>query len=137
MNRNDLKVLAELRLKEAEALLKKRLYDGAYYLTGYAIECGLKACIAKKTRRFDFPDLQVVKDSYIHDLKKLIKVSGLQTAHDEELDRDGAFAVNWAIVKDWNEGSRYERHDASAAKSIYAAVTDDKHGVMKWLRRYW
>jgi len=137
VNRNDLRVLADLRLQETKSLLNKRLYDGAYYLTGYAVECGLKACIAKKTRRYDFPDLQIVKDSYIHDLKKLIRVSGLQKALAEEMERDGAFAVNWAIVKDWSEGSRYERHDAAAAKSIYAAVTDGKHGVLKWLRRHW
>lgn len=137
MNRNDLRALADIRLNEAKALLNKRLYDGAYYLSGYAIECGLKACIAKKTRRFDFPDKQIVVDSYTHNLEKLIKASGLQTVLAEEMQQDGAFAVNWAIVKDWNEGSRYERHDALAAKSIYKAVTDGKHGVLKWLRRHW
>lgn len=118
-------------------MLNKRLYDGAYYLTGYAVECGLKSCIAKKTKRYDFPDRRIVNDSYTHDLNQLIKVSGLQGALESEMQRDGDFEVNWAIVKDWSEASRYERHDAQAAKSLYKAVADDRHGVLRWLRRHW
>lgn len=137
MNRSELKSLADLRLKEARALLNKRLYDGAYYLTGYAVECGLKACIAKKTKRYDFPDRRIVNDSYTHDLNLLIKVSGLQVDLEVEMRRDRDFEVNWAIVKDWNETSRYVRHEAQAAKSLYAAVTDSRHGVLRWLKRHW
>jgi len=37
-------------------LLRLGLFDGAYYLAGYAVECALKACIAKGTQRFEFPD---------------------------------------------------------------------------------
>lgn len=137
MNRNDLRALAEVRLKEAKELLGKKYYDGAYYLAGYAVECGLKSCIAKKTKRYDFPDKRIVNDSYTHDLYLLIKVSGLQSELELEMRRDGDFEINWAIVKDWNEASRYERHDVARAKSLYQAVADSKHGVMKWLRRHW
>jgi hypothetical protein len=56
MNRRDLQTLAKIRLKEAQALARLRLYDGAYYLAGYAVECALKACIARRTSRYDFPD---------------------------------------------------------------------------------
>ena len=49
MNRNDFQQLADVRINEAEALLVQGKYDGAYYLAGYAVECGLKACIAKLT----------------------------------------------------------------------------------------
>ena len=45
--------------------------DGAYYLAGYAIECALKACIAKATRRYDFPDRKKVDASHTHDLREL------------------------------------------------------------------
>lgn len=55
VDRRDLHVLSRIRLKEAKALLDAGLYDGAYYLAGYAVECGLKACIAKKTKRHEFP----------------------------------------------------------------------------------
>ena len=137
MNRNDLRLLADIRLREAKLLLNQRLYDGAYYLTGYAIECGLKSCIAKKTRRHDFPDRRIVNDSYTHDLDQLIRVSGLQRALELEIKRDKTFERNWATAKDWNENSRYLRHDPSAAKNLYAAVADGKHGVLRWLRLHW
>lgn len=56
MNRADLQVLARLRLAEAKVLFDNRRYEGAYYLLGYAIECALKAYIAKQTKRYDFPE---------------------------------------------------------------------------------
>jgi HEPN domain-containing protein len=54
MNRTDLQILAEDRLKDAEVLLAKGRFAAAYYLAGYAVECGLKACIAKLTKAEDF-----------------------------------------------------------------------------------
>jgi HEPN domain-containing protein len=56
VDRKGLQELSNVRLKEAKALLKVGMADGAYYLAGYAVECALKACIAKETRRYDFPD---------------------------------------------------------------------------------
>ncbi|HLF84399.1 MAG TPA: HEPN domain-containing protein [Blastocatellia bacterium] len=59
MNRNDLKLLAVTRLREAKVLLANGEYSGAYYLAGYVVECALKACIAKRTKRHDFPDRKI------------------------------------------------------------------------------
>jgi HEPN domain-containing protein len=56
MNRTDLQNLAEERLGDGELLLASGRYGAAYYLVGYAVECGLKACIAKLTRAEDFYD---------------------------------------------------------------------------------
>jgi HEPN domain-containing protein len=137
VNRNDLKLLAEVRLREAKALLNKKYYDGAYYLTGYAVECALKSCIAKKTRKYDFPDRDLARKSYTHNLKELVGVSGLERDLDIETQRDPDFEVNWAIIKDWKESSRYERHEAATAKSLYRAVADSKHGVLRWLKHHW
>ncbi|HEX7677842.1 MAG TPA: HEPN domain-containing protein, partial [Thermoanaerobaculia bacterium] len=66
MNRQDLQWLARTRLSEARVLLAAKKYDGAYYLAGYAVECALKACVAKKVRKFDFPDKKLALDSYSH-----------------------------------------------------------------------
>jgi hypothetical protein len=68
MNRTDLQKLSRMRVKEAKALLDAGQSCGAYYLTGYAVECALKACIAKQVRRNDFPDKRTVTESYTHDL---------------------------------------------------------------------
>jgi HEPN domain-containing protein len=42
MDRYEFQELAKVRLKEANALLAAGLYDGAYYLAGYAAECALE-----------------------------------------------------------------------------------------------
>ena len=42
LNAEDFRKLAEIRLSEAQALLDNRKFDGAFYLAGYAVECGLK-----------------------------------------------------------------------------------------------
>ena len=129
--------MSALRLTEAKSLLNGRHYDGAYYLAGYVVECALKACIAKQTRRYDFPNKRIAIDSYTHDLNQLIRVVGLQAILEAEMLRDQDFSVNWAIVKDWSEESRYDRHDAAAAKGLYSAVADARHEVLRWLKRHW
>jgi hypothetical protein len=65
--RRDFKALADLRAEEAGILLAERKTQGAYYLAGYAVECALKACIAKKTKRFEFPPKKAyVEKAYSH-----------------------------------------------------------------------
>jgi len=78
MDRKDLRSLSRVRLLEARALLKAGLPDGAYYLAGYAVECALKACIAKETKRYEFPEKRRVNASHTHDLADLLKVAELQ-----------------------------------------------------------
>jgi hypothetical protein len=56
MNRTDLQVLAEMRVVEAQALLDADCWAGAYYVIGYAVECGLKACAAKQFRQDEVPE---------------------------------------------------------------------------------
>jgi HEPN domain-containing protein len=106
VNRNALQEIALIRLREAKALLDNNQYDGAYYLSGYAVECALKSYIAKQTKRHDFPNKKIVNESYTHNLIQLVRVAGLQTALDQEMQRDAIFVVNWTIVKDWAEDSR-------------------------------
>lgn len=137
MNRDDFKQIAKIRLKEARTLLKNGNYDGAYYLCGYAVECGLKACIAKKTKRFDFPDEKTVKNSYTHDIEQLVGVAGLKQDLQNEMRSNRQFAVNWAVVKDWDEVSRYERHSDRTARDLYSAIVDRKNGVLKWIIQRW
>ena len=51
MYRSDFQKLAEDRIADAGALFEAHRYDAAYYLAGYAVECALKACIAKRFPR--------------------------------------------------------------------------------------
>lgn len=137
MTRRELQRLARIRLQDARALLRARRYDGAYYLSGYAVECAFKACIAKQTRRFQFPDRKTVETMWTHDPAKLLRVSGLGPALEAEMRTDVVLERYWAIVKDWKETSRYERRSAAEAQALYDAISDDQHGVLRWLQQHW
>ena len=134
MNRVDLQGLAEERLGDAEALFTSNRYGGAYYLVGYAVECGLKACIAKLTRAEDFYDKTLAKNIFKHDLEELANHARLDMKQFGKTDL--VFASNWAQVKDWSEESRYETHTQMEADQIQA-VQDRDHGVMQCIRQYW
>lgn len=138
MNRADLQRLSRLREQEAQVLLDNGCFAGAYYLLGYAIECALKACIAKQIRRYDFPDRKLVNDSYTHDLEKLLNISGMKNAMESEIQTNPNLAVNWAIVKDWSEQSRYSNNISEImARNFFSAVTEQSSGVLSWLRKRW
>jgi hypothetical protein len=137
MNRNDLRRLSRIRLKEARVLLEAECYDGAFYLCGYAVECAIKACIAKSTRRHDFPDKGTVNASYSHNLTTLVGVAALAAHLQQEMQTDPAFNSNWATVQDWSEESRYRLNSEKEAWDLYRAVTDRQHGVMRWIRQHW
>jgi len=136
LNRQDLQNLALTRLEEVEVLLNNHKYSGVYYLSGYVIECALKACIAKQTQEFDFPDKKTVMDSYTHDLEKLVKVAKLEKQL-KSLLNDPDFSLRWSLVKDWSEESRYQTHNRQEALDIYSAITDPNHGVLQWLQQHW
>jgi HEPN domain-containing protein len=136
LNRQDLQNLALTRLEEVEVLLNNHKYSGAYYLSGYVIECALKACIAKQTQEFDFPDKKTVMDSYTHDLEKLVKVAKLEKEL-KSLLNDPDFSLRWSMVKDWSEESRYQTHNRQEALDIYSAITEPNHGVLQWLQQHW
>ena len=136
MNRRELQAIALVRLKDAQLLYKHRRFDGAYYLAGYVIECALKACIAKRTKRYDFPDKEFFKDAYIHDLSRLLGPAGLKVEFEQEFRTDRALEVKWGVVKDWNETSRYQVHGRRKAKAMLEAVGDSQ-GVFDCIRKYW
>ncbi len=138
MNREDLRQLSRIRIKESAILLKANRYAGAYYLAGYSVECGIKACIARQTRRWEFPDKDTVNKSWTHDLEQLIGVAGLRPALQSEMQANPAFAVNWTLVKDWNESFRYDPNvSVQQAKDLYSACTNRKDGILSWVRKQW
>ena len=116
MDRKGLQDLSRIRLKEANALLQLGLFDGAYYLAGYSVECALKACIAKGTRRGEFPEKKKVESSHSHNLLQLITVAKLDRLHNEQAGRNPAFWNNWDVVKCWSEQSRYEKKSEESAR---------------------
>jgi hypothetical protein len=137
LKRKQLIRLARIRIKEAQVLFAKQCYDGAYYLAGYAVECGLKACIAKKTQRHDFPDKKIVTESHVHDLAKLVAVADLKTDLETQRTADPQFARYWALVSNWNEASRYQRTRRATARALLEAIDEPNHGVLQWIEHHW
>jgi hypothetical protein len=139
MNRVDFQELAEERLQDAEALLTGGRWSGAYYMAGYAVECALKAVIAKRTVADDFPARNAAK-LYTHNLKELLFYAGLGTAR-------GAITVpgvtagvasNWEDVRDWSEQNRYQvSRTEREAVTIVTAIRHPTEGVLQWLRTHW
>jgi HEPN domain-containing protein len=138
MNKADFEQLADVRIEEAKILLDQGKFDGAYYLAGYAIECALKACIAKLTNQHDFPpDKKFVDACYTHDIDKLVEKAGLKTNRDADAIADKDLADYWQLAKDWTEQSRYHRKQQVDAENLFEAINDSQHGVLQWIKRHW
>ncbi|HEV2199149.1 MAG TPA: HEPN domain-containing protein [Bryobacteraceae bacterium] len=138
MNRRDFQELAEARLLDAMALFEAKRFDAAYYVAGYVVECALKACVAKRTREHDFPPKEGSR-YYQHDLEKLLAFA-CKTDFERDQDADSVLAGYWDLVTRWNEESRYELRGDQAerlAEDMLLAVSDQEHGVLKCLSKYW
>ena len=128
--------LAEKRLVEAKALLDQVMWDGAYYLAGYAVELALKSCIIKLLMATDaFPDNKV--EYYVHAATVLVKLAKLDGSLAAAADADPIFKDNWILVKDWSEQKRYHRVDKSEAEELYNAISEGGHGVLSWIKTQW
>jgi hypothetical protein len=137
MKRGDFQTLADIRIAEAQALFTAGLFDGAYYLAGYSVECALKACIAKLTSQDDFPDKAFVLKCYTHVIETLVEAAGLTAQRDADAQINVDLSNNWSIVKDWTEASRYERSSEPEARAIIEAITHATNGVLPWIRIRW
>ena len=138
LNRDKLRLLADSRLKEAGVLLDKACWTGAYYMTGLAVECALKAYLARAVQQHDFPDKNFVNRAYTHKLKELVQIDAvLWEELQKEFSGDEKLASNWNTVLLWNDENRYEMVEELQAKSLYAAATEPGCGVMEWIRGRW
>jgi HEPN domain-containing protein len=137
VNRTEFQQLADVRIEEAKKLLAAGAFDGAYYLAGYAVECALKACIAKLTNQYDYPDKRFAADCYTHDIEVLVRLAGVKIARDADTAANAQLGTNWLIVRDWNESSRYQRCTQLQAQKLYDAITDNANGVLPWIKARW
>lgn len=136
--RSDLKALARLRLREAEALYAAGLYDGAAYLAGYAVEMALKARICRLLGIPEYPSSGPLKQTYaVHDLDQLALLAGLKPRLG--LASPKLFA-KWSVALPWRPDRRYTSpgtHSPQDALDILTAIRDPKDGILKWIAKYW
>jgi HEPN domain-containing protein len=137
VNRAELQRLANERIDDAKVLLAARHWSGAYYMAGYAVECALKACIAKLMKSEEFPDKSFAEKCWTHNLPQLLSLAGLKDDFAAAIQADTDLADNWDTVKEWTESSRYDLTPKADAEGLYAAITDRKHGMLPWLKQRW
>ena len=136
ISRDQLRLRAQEKIDDANLLFDHGRYSNAFYLYGYGVEFALKARIAKRFLQDAIPDRAVVRDVFVHDIEKLIRVADLIEELKAERQSYG-FGINWATVTTWSEESRYESVGVVRATAMRHAVTDAQEGVFQWLTRFW
>ena len=93
------------------------------------MEFALKVRIISQLMKSDScPNIKFVQDFYKHELSSLLKLAGLE----DEKENDFKFRLQWEIVKDWSEQSRYEfGKTGSEAQNLYSAIEKE---VLPWLK---
>ena len=126
-------------MREAKILLDGASWPGAFYLAGYSIECALKACIAKETKQYDFPDKpEQIRQIYSHNLKQLMSLAKLKDQLETDMQSNKDLRAYWNRVVNWNEDKRYEPGTKETeARDLYDAIADPANGVLQWLKKFW
>ncbi len=131
-------LIADRRIEEAENLCANAYPDGAFYLGGYAVELYLKAKICE---HFDLPDFyheyapksDLSKTFLVHNLERLMLLSGLSTKFVVAKRADALLDVAWSNLKEWSEKNRYDiiglRTVADAEKFLNSVKI-----VIQWIK---
>lgn len=137
LTRVDFQQLADDRLVDAKALLAAGRAVAAYYMAGYAVECALKACIAKTIGQYEFPDKDFGRSVHTHDLPSLVRLAGVDRDFQEARTTDPALGANWGVVANWTETVRYYGASQEEAQALIDALLDADHGVLAWIQQHW
>ncbi len=138
---NDLKILAEVRLKEARVLHRNGLYDGAAYLCGYVVELALKARICKHLNISEYPDTGDFKPIFSsHDFDRLLLLSGLQREVNITNISKKKLYTNWLLLTQWRPEQRYQpsgTYSQIQSRELILALTSRRWGFHTWMSTQW
>ncbi len=140
MTRIDWQKLADEREADALALLGAGRWACAYYIAGYAVESGLKACVL--VQLVSAPEVVYLEKRYsekcwTHNLEELVDLAGLAAVRAADIAANVDLKKNWTTVKDWSEQTRYILKDEAAARKLVAAAFDKPNGVLPWIKARW
>ena len=116
--RAELRKLAELRLKEAEALFAAACYDGCAYLCGYVVESVLKAAICATRGVNEYPESQLRGALRTHDFDDLRLLAGMKRS----------FTSNQTLLSNWS---------VAASGSPSADMSPRERTIRMPRRRFW
>ena len=112
----ELRTLAEARFEDAKALLNSSRYDGAIYLSGYALELALKARICTTLGWDGYPTTRNEFEGYTslktHNLDVLLRFSGI------EASIKVSYLAGWNRVRAWNPEQRYNVATAAPREAL-------------------
>jgi hypothetical protein len=139
LNRTEARQFAEDWVLDAKVLLDAGRWHAAYYLVGYAVECGLKACVLGYVENTGviFQDRRYAEKCFTHDLETLLRAADLEAALGRDIQTNPILGDNWEIVKEWDVDIRYQGRSELDARKLYEAVTDNSNGVLPWIKTRW
>lgn len=137
-SQDEIVLLAEMRLIDAECLIKAACSDGAYYLAGYSIELLLKARICKTFTISDFylfnrARQEVYKPFKSHEYDQLLMFSGLYTNFNEEILKNQSLKKHWSLVRVWSDKSRYNSGKTQVEVQNFLISVRE---VSLWIRKH-
>jgi hypothetical protein len=136
----DIHDLADLRIEEAEGLVSIGFPNGAFYLAGYAVELYLKAKICESLKLPNFydqyaPKSDLSKTFLIHNLERLMLLSGLLLEFEAEKRINDAFRLDWLTIQDWSEKSRYDLRGSRSVSDTTQFITAIKN-LIQWIKTH-
>lgn len=137
---DDLKKIAEIRLREAKSLRRSRLYDGAAYICGYVVETALKARICKHLGLKEYPDDGKDKQIFSsHDFDRLLLLSGLQNRISLGNSKTRKLFENWSLLTSWKPERRYTigLYKKKDVDELIKALEDGPSGFFNWIQKLW
>ena len=135
--REQLRSLAQLRLREAEMLFQSGFYDGCAYLCGYVVETAFKARICATLNVTDYPEKRLQRSFLTHSFDDLKLLAGMD---DEFNAGNPSLVANWSIASKWKPARRYEpqaTYNRELAEAILNAVRSDPDGVLACIAKRW
>jgi len=141
---NDIIILAEDKLKDADCLFENSRFASAYYLAGYVIELLLKARVCMNlgiNDIFDFDNLNrkrlnvdnnLNRSLKVHDYDQLLVLSGLHPFYEQE-NNNVYFKADWSIISQWSQHSRYLTEKTETEVKDF--ITSIKN-VKSWIEKY-
>jgi HEPN domain-containing protein len=137
VDRAEWRALADRWVADAKALLDARRWSAAYYAAGYAVECGLKACLLTRLAAnpgLMFEDRRFSDRCWTHNLRDLLRLAGLEA---DEAAANAGCRRNSAVVFDWSEQARYQTATHHQAKKLFNAISNRTNGVFSWVKARW
>ena len=131
--------LTDSWVADAEILLAHGRWHAAYYLLGYAVECGLKVCVLKEVEEkgLILKDRRLSEKCFTHHFESLLRVANLEARRGLDSQANLRRESYWELLERWSVDARYLQFDEPAARALHEAVTHPTNGILIWIKANW